>query len=80
MDHYNYIIMSKLIKTIYKYCALYSKEDSVKELSIAIGKLKEGVDWNSVDGGAVEFVILLGVPSQDAGDTHLPSKRGGVKC
>ena len=49
----------------------HCKIDSVKEASIAIGKLDKAVDWNSLDGNPVEFVIMLAVPNKEANTTHL---------
>jgi fructose-specific phosphotransferase system IIA component len=49
----------------------HCKDDSVLEASIAIGKLKKGVEWNSLDGNPVELIILLAVPSKEANTTHL---------
>ncbi|EOD01532.1 PTS sugar transporter subunit IIA [Caldisalinibacter kiritimatiensis] len=49
----------------------HCKLDSVKTASIAIGKLIEAVDWNSLDGEPVKLIIMLAVPDKEANTTHL---------
>ncbi|MBM7557376.1 PTS sugar transporter subunit IIA [Halanaerobacter jeridensis] len=49
----------------------HCKSDSVKEVSMAVAKLKEGVDWNAVDEDKVKLVIMLAVPNQAANTKHI---------
>lgn len=49
----------------------HGKSDGVKETSIVFARMKEGVDWDSLDGQPVKLVFLLAVKNQDACDTHL---------
>ncbi|RKD31794.1 PTS sugar transporter subunit IIA [Thermohalobacter berrensis] len=49
----------------------HCKLDSIKEASIVIGKLKKGINWNSIDGKPVYLIIMLAIPSKEAKTTHL---------
>lgn len=49
----------------------HCKSESVKQASIVIGKLNNGVDWNAMDNNDVHFVIMLAIPKSEAGTTHL---------
>lgn len=49
----------------------HGKCEHVKECTVAFGRLKEPIDWQSFDNNAVEMVFLLAVPEQCAGDEHL---------
>jgi fructose-specific phosphotransferase system IIA component len=49
----------------------HCKSESVKQASIVIGKLNNGVDWNAMDNNDVHFVIMLAIPESEAGTTHL---------
>lgn len=49
----------------------HGKSKCVKEPCFAIGKSRKGIEWKSMDGKLVNFIILLAVPSEEAGTTHL---------
>lgn len=49
----------------------HGKSEHVKECTVAFGRLKESIDWQSLDNNAVEMVFLLAVPEKCAGDEHL---------
>lgn len=49
----------------------HGKSTAVKKSSIAIGKKKEGLDWQSLDGDSVKIVFMIAVPKERAGDEHL---------
>ncbi|VYT95038.1 PTS mannose transporter subunit IIAB [Clostridium tertium] len=49
----------------------HGKSDGVKETSIVFARIKEGIDWDSLDGQPVNIVFLLAVQKKDASDTHL---------
>ena len=49
----------------------HGKSDSVKEAAIAYAKLKEPIEWASLDDKPVSIVILLAIPDSEKGDTHL---------
>lgn len=49
----------------------HCKSDTVKQASIVIGKLINGVDWKAMDNNDVHFVIMLAIPESEAGTTHL---------
>jgi len=40
----------------------HSKLSTCDDFFIAIGLLKKGVDWNSLDGGSVRIIFLIGGP------------------
>ncbi|MDR1568540.1 MAG: fructose PTS transporter subunit IIA [Streptococcaceae bacterium] len=49
----------------------HGKSEHVKECTIAFGRLKEPINWQSLDDTPVEMVFLLAVPKECAGDEHL---------
>jgi fructose-specific phosphotransferase system IIA component len=49
----------------------HCKSETVKQASIVIGKLSNGVDWKAMDDKDVHFVIMLAIPETEAGSTHL---------
>ncbi|WNB92605.1 fructose PTS transporter subunit IIA [Bacillus sp. NEB1478] len=49
----------------------HCKSETVKQASVVIGKLKNGVDWKAMDENDVYFVIMLAIPESEAGTTHL---------
>ncbi|WDV45388.1 PTS sugar transporter subunit IIA [Clostridiaceae bacterium M8S5] len=49
----------------------HCKIDSVKQASIAIGKLKKSVEWEALDEKPVDFVVMLAIPNNEASTTHL---------
>lgn len=49
----------------------HAKDQSISEQSIIIVTLAEGIEWNSLDGQLINFVIALFIPDSEAGTTHL---------
>lgn len=49
----------------------HGKTSAVKESCFAFAKLKESVDWNSMDGKPVKMLFMLAIPEKEAGTTHL---------
>lgn len=49
----------------------HGKSAHVKETTVAFGRLKNKVDWQSLDGENVGLVFLLAVPEECQGDQHL---------
>jgi fructose-specific phosphotransferase system IIA component len=49
----------------------HCKNSTVKKASIVIGRTIKGIDWNSLDGLEVSFVIMLAIPPSEGGTTHL---------
>lgn len=49
----------------------HCKINSVKEASIAIGKLNKAVDWDALDGKPVQYIVMLAIPNKEANTTHL---------
>jgi fructose-specific PTS system IIA-like component len=56
----------------YGFAIPHCKSDVLRANSIAVGRLKTGVDWQSnMDEGLVDVVILLAVRSSDHGKEHM---------
>lgn len=49
----------------------HGKSNAVKESCFIFAKLKNKVDWNSMDEKEVDMVFLLAIPCEEAGTTHL---------
>lgn len=49
----------------------HAKSKNVKEAVILFGKLRENIDWDSIDGKPVEVVFLFGVPEENVNNLHL---------
>ncbi|EMC08276.1 PTS sugar transporter subunit IIA [Streptococcus mutans] len=49
----------------------HAKDKSIVKPSIAILKLKTGVEWHSMDGQLINNVIALFIPEKESGTTHL---------
>lgn len=49
----------------------HGKSAGVKEAIIVFGKLKGGIEWESLDGEPVNMVFLLGVPEDNVDNLHL---------
>lgn len=49
----------------------HGKSCAVSQPTVAFTRLKNPIDWNSLDGEPVEIVFLLAVPSVSASDEHL---------
>lgn len=50
----------------------HGKSKYVKEVSIAIGKIKNSIDWNDINNFDVRFVILFAVPENE--DSNIEMK------
>lgn len=49
----------------------HAKDQSISEPSILIVTLNQGIEWNSLDGQLIDFIIALFIPDIEAGTTHL---------
>jgi len=49
----------------------HAKSKYVKEAVILFGKLREKIEWDSIDGKPVEAVFLFGVPEENVNNLHL---------
>ncbi|MBO1515012.1 PTS sugar transporter subunit IIA [Metabacillus bambusae] len=49
----------------------HCKSQTVKNASIVIGKMINGVDWKAMDDCEVSFIIMLAIPESEGGLTHL---------
>lgn len=49
----------------------HCKSVTVKKPSVIICKLKNDVEWESMDDKGVNFVLALAIPESQAGTTHL---------
>ena len=49
----------------------HAKSKYVKEAMVVFGKLKEKIDWDSIDGNPVEVIFLFGVPEENVNNLHL---------
>lgn len=49
----------------------HGKSDTVNESCFVLAKLKNQVDWDSMDKKPVDLVFLLAIPTAEAGTTHL---------
>ncbi|WP_243096508.1 PTS sugar transporter subunit IIA [Streptococcus dysgalactiae] len=49
----------------------HAKSQAVIKPGIAVLKLKNGVEWESMDGKLIDSVIALFIPETEVGSTHL---------
>ena len=49
----------------------HGKCKDVKNITVAFGRVYEGIEWESLDGGNVRLVILLAIPEECSGNEHL---------
>ena len=49
----------------------HGKSEAVSEPAIVFARLKQPIDWQSLDEEPVFVVILLAIPESQKGDTHL---------
>lgn len=49
----------------------HAKSNTIKMPALIIFKLTNGVEWNSMDGKQIDFVISLLIPEEEKGTTHL---------
>lgn len=49
----------------------HAKSSAVTKPGVSVLKLKQGVEWESMDGKPIFFVIALFIPEAEAGSTHL---------
>lgn len=50
----------------------HGRTTSAAEITIAFGKSKEGVDYDSIDGKPVHLVFMIIAPPQDENNMYLP--------
>lgn len=46
----------------------HAKVASVKDFTIAIGRSKAGIEWDSLDGGPVHIVVMIGANDKQAAE------------
>ncbi|MDE5053948.1 fructose PTS transporter subunit IIA [Niallia taxi] len=49
----------------------HGKSDSVQKTSIAIGRTNKEIEWESLDGGPINIIILFAVKNSDKTTTHI---------
>lgn len=49
----------------------HGKTDAVNDVSVAIARLRQPIDWEAMDGKPVDMVFQLAVPETSQGDVHL---------
>lgn len=49
----------------------HAKSNTIKIPALVILKLITGVEWNSMDGKKIDFVISLLIPEEEKSNTHL---------
>lgn len=49
----------------------HGKSSAINRPGIIIISLKEGIEWQSLDGQAITFVVALLIPAGEAGTTHI---------
>ncbi len=49
----------------------HTKSADVKKAGVIVLKTDNGIEWNSLDGSPVRFIISLLIPEDEAGTTHL---------
>jgi fructose PTS system EIIBC or EIIC component len=49
----------------------HGKSDAVKKPSVVFGIIKDGVDWNSLDGSDAKLIFMIAVPKASEGNEHL---------
>lgn len=49
----------------------HAKSDAVSQPAIIVIKLKEGINWDSLDGKPTNYVIAMFIPVAEGGTTHL---------
>lgn len=49
----------------------HAKAATITEPALIIVRLKQGIDWQSLDGSLSAFIIALFIPAAEAGTSHL---------
>ena len=49
----------------------HAKSTAINQAGIFIFSLAQGIEWASLDGQAIDFVVALLIPENEAGSTHL---------
>ncbi|WP_409294291.1 PTS sugar transporter subunit IIA [Peribacillus sp. SCS-26] len=49
----------------------HTKSAAVKEPAVIVIRTTEGIEWQSLDGEPVSFIISLLIPEEEKGTTHL---------
>ena len=49
----------------------HGKTDNVLQASVCFGRTKQPVIWNEEGGEAADLIIMIAVPAEEAGNTHM---------
>lgn len=49
----------------------HARSKSIEKVGILVAKLKEPLDWDSMDGKPTNFIIALNVPEANEGNMHI---------
>ncbi|MGT2753711.1 fructose PTS transporter subunit IIA [Streptococcus ovis] len=49
----------------------HAKCTAIQRPSVVVLKLDQGVEWQSMDGELIRYVVALFIPEEEAGTTHL---------
>lgn len=49
----------------------HAKSETIKTPEVAVLKLNTGVEWDSLDGKPIQYIVALFIPNEQAGTTHL---------
>lgn len=49
----------------------HAKSSAITKPGVSVLKLKQGIEWEAMDGKPIFFVIALFIPETEAGSTHL---------
>lgn len=49
----------------------HAKSDTILKPGVAVMKLQDGIDWDSMDGKTTNAIVALFIPESEVGATHL---------
>lgn len=49
----------------------HGKSSGVKNTSLAVARLKNPIEWETLDGAPVDLIVLFAVTLEDKNDTHI---------
>lgn len=49
----------------------HAKSDAITKPAIIVIKLKQGIEWDSMDGLPTQYIIAMFIPTAESGSTHL---------
>lgn len=49
----------------------HAKSDAITKPAILVIKLKQGIEWDSMDGQPTQYIIAMFIPTAESGSTHL---------